>query len=179
MKKFLLIALLLVGITPAFAQIKSANLTASGLTCSMCSKSIYKALLKVSAVKDIQVDIKNSSYNITFKEDVPVVLDQLKNAVENAGFSVASLQVTAHFEKTEVANDTHVTFQGNTYHFLNVPQQTLSGDKTFTVVDKNYLSAADRRKYAKYTTMPCFESGKMAPCCSKNSTSGRVYHITM
>ena len=80
MKKFLFIILLAFSI-PAIAQIKSASLTASGLTCSMCSKAIYKSLLQVPTVKVVRVDIKNSKYNIEFKEGTNVVLDDIKKAV--------------------------------------------------------------------------------------------------
>jgi 3,4-dihydroxy-2-butanone 4-phosphate synthase len=49
------------------AQVKEITLQASGLTCSMCSKSIYKSLLAVSFVQDVQSDIKNSAFIITLK----------------------------------------------------------------------------------------------------------------
>ena len=80
MKKLLFMAILAYSL-PTTAQIKSASLTASGLTCSMCSRAIYKSLLQVSTIKNVQVDIKNSKYNIQFKENVNVILDDIKKAV--------------------------------------------------------------------------------------------------
>lgn len=148
MKQFLFIAAMLLSL-PSFAQIKSANLTASGLTCSMCSKAIYKSLVKVPAIKDIKVDINNSSYLITFKEGAPVSLEAIKKAVEDAGFSVAALKVTANFEKVEVGADSKFLLQESTYRFLNTSKQTIQGLKTFIVVDKNYLPSAEYKKYAK------------------------------
>jgi copper chaperone CopZ len=181
MKKFLLaIAILLVPFF-SFAQIKSASLTASGLTCSMCSKSIYKALTKLSSVKDVQANIETSTFTITFNEGAPVVLDEVKGAVEAAGFSVASMKVTANFPPTEIKDDAHITYGGATYHFMHVGDQTISGEKTFTVLDKKFLPDAERRKWAKYTNMQCFETGKMSPCCTKSASvaSNRVYHVTL
>ena len=164
----------------SIAQIKSATLSASGLTCSMCSKAIYKALEKVPFVQSVDADIEKSSYTIHFKEGQKVVLDDLKKAVMNAGFSVASLQVTAAFDNAEVANDTHINIGGSVFHFLNVTKQTLQGDKTFTVVDKNFLPASERKKYKQYTKMACFETGVMGACCpDKKSANNRVYHVTI
>jgi copper chaperone CopZ len=180
MKKIILAIFGLLISLSSFAQIRSATLSASGLTCSMCSKAIYKALQKVSFVKSVDADIEGSKYHITFKENASVVLDDLKKAVEGAGFSVAALKVTANFPPTAIANDAHIEYGGNTYHFINVPAQTISGEKTFTVVDKKFLPDADYKRYAKYTAMKCIETGRMEACCTKGGTTGsRVYHITL
>lgn len=162
-----------------FAQIKSAKLTASGLTCSMCSKAIYKALMKVPSIQDVEADIKNSSYDIKFKEGTNVVIDDLKKAVEGAGFSVAGLQVTGNFSNVAVANDAHIAYGGSNFHFLGVNKQVLNGEKTLTVVDKNFLPSKDFKKYSSQTKMKCVQTGMMEACCSKTGTSGRIYHVTL
>ena len=179
MKK-LFIILALAWCVPAHAQIKSAKLTASGLTCSMCSKAIFKALEKVPFVEHVDADIENSSYTITFKNGQKVILDELKKAVVGAGFSVASMQVTATFDHVDICNDAHISLWGSTFHFLNVPVQSLDGEKTFTIVDKNYLPQSERKKYRRYTKMACFETGVMENCCpKKESASNRIYHVTI
>lgn len=180
MKNILIITLLFLGSTfAATAQIKSAKLTASGLTCSMCSKAIFKGLEKVSFIDKIETDIQNSTYTITFKPNATVNLDDIKKAVVDAGFSVARLDVTANFLNTPVANDTHLTFDGSTYHFVNVPQATLNGEKTFRILDENFTSKKEHRKYAKYTDMKCYETGKMESCCKEGKSGARVYHVTI
>ncbi len=180
MKKLILIILGLLIAASSFAQIKSATLSASGLTCSMCSKAIFKALGKVPSVKSVDADIEGSKYQITFKDGVAPVLDDLKKAVEGAGFSIASLQVTANFPPTPIANDAHIEYGGATYHFLNVPSETISGEKTFTVVDRKFLPEVDYRRYAKMTTMKCVQTGRMETCCTKGGETGtRVYHVTL
>jgi copper chaperone CopZ len=112
MKKIIAIAVLLFSAFVSNAQIKSAALTASGLTCSMCSKSIYKSLMKMPSVQDVQVDIENSIFNIAFKPGSKVSPDDVKKAVSDAGFAVASLKMTADFSATQVENDAHVDFAG-------------------------------------------------------------------
>jgi copper chaperone CopZ len=179
MKKIIIAALLLLS-APAFSQIKSASLIASGLTCSMCSKSIYKALSKVASVKSIDVDVEKSAFTIAFKEDANIVLDDIKKAVLDAGFSVASMKVTAQFNNADVYNDAHIALGGSTFHFLDVQKQTLQGEKTFTVVDKNFLPNSAHKKYGKFTKMECFSTGKMASCCPNDKvTSNRIYHVTL
>jgi copper chaperone CopZ len=182
MKNIIIIIALLWSI-PSFSQIKSASLTASGLTCSMCSKAIYKKLEKIPFVKSVTADVEKSSYSIQFKDGANVVIDDILKAVQDAGFSVASMQVTAHFSNDEVFNDAHIEVGGSTFHFLNVPKQTLNSDKTVTILDKNYVSQSDRKKYAAYTKMKCFETGYMASCCPSghgdHGTHKRVYHVTL
>jgi mercuric ion binding protein len=71
--------------------IKKVSLVASGLTCSMCSKAIFKALTKLDFVDVVKVDIEQSKFVLTFKSGKTVVIDQIKSAVADAGFSVESL----------------------------------------------------------------------------------------
>ena len=165
MKKFFFaVAMMMISLS-SYAQIRSANLIASGLTCSMCSKAIYKSLVKVNTIQDIKVDIKNSSYLITFKQGVNVSLEAIRNAVEDAGFSVASLKVDVNFNQTVIGPDTHISLQGGTYCFLKTSRQTIQGTKTLTVVDKNYLPLAEHKKYAKDIAM--------------QPASEKVYHVIL
>jgi len=71
--------------------IKKVSLVASGLTCSMCSKAIFKALTKLDFVDEVKVDIELSKFVLTFKSGKTVMIDQIKSAVADAGFSVQSL----------------------------------------------------------------------------------------
>ena len=182
MKKLLFIAAILVAAANiSFAQIKSAQLTASGLTCSMCSKSILKALEKVDFVQAVQADIATSSYTITFRNGTAINPDALKTAVERAGFSVASLKVTATVPAITVSNDAHLALGGLNLHFLNVPEKSISGEQTFTLLDKGFLPAKDYKRNGSFTKMPCYHTGMMAPCCAKAAglPAGRIYHVTL
>lgn len=179
MKKILLIAIGLFLSLSSFAQIKSATLSASGLTCSMCSKAIYKALTKLTFVQRVDADIEGSKYHISFRPGTQVVLDDLKNAVENAGFSVAALQVTADFPPTQLGKDAHISYGGAVYHFINVPEGTIAGEKTFTIVDKNFLPESQYKRYAAMTDMKCIHTGRMEACCDHSKAGTRVYHVTL
>lgn len=178
MKK-LLIAILMVWGFSAQAQFSKASLQASGLTCSMCSKAVKVALEKVPFVEKVQVDIKNQQYNLTFKSSETVDFDVLGKAVEDAGFSVASLKITAAVNNLQVKKDDHVQIGGRTFHFLSANGQALNGEVTFTLVDRSFVSAKDFKKYASMTKMECVQTGRMAKCCSSEGSQDatRIFHV--
>lgn len=182
MKKILFVlGILILGASSLSAQFKSASLQAAGLTCAMCTKAINNAVEELSFVKKVDVDIKSSTFVIDFKEGANVDVDALKKAVEEAGFSVAKLKLKGNFDKVAVKNDAHVEIEGKTFHFLNVKDQTLDGEKTLTVVDKNYVSAKEFKKFASATKMECVQTGKAASCCKKEAADSntRIYHVTL
>ena len=179
MKK-LLFGLLMVLTVGAQAQFTKASLQASGLTCSLCSKAVKNELEKVSFVDKVQVDIKNQQYNLVFKQGSQVDFDALGKAVEDAGFSVASLKVTAAVDNLLTQKDDHIKIGAHTFHFLNSKGQPLNGDVTFSLVDKSFVSPKEFKKYATMTKMDCVQTGRMAVCCTKSASIAegeRIYHV--
>lgn len=170
MKKLVVIIVILFA-SQANAQTTKATLQASGLTCAMCSKAVFKALSAVPFVEEVQPNIELSSYDLVFKPGSKVEFDALSKAVVDAGFSVSMLKVTTRFQDVKVQNDAHVTVGDKIFHFVDVPQQTLNGEKTVQLVDKNFVVAKDQKKYEKKTSMKCYQTGTM--------DGQRVYHVTM
>lgn len=178
MKKIIFGLLMVIGVS-AQAQFSKASLQASGLTCSMCSKAVKNALEKVPFVEKVMVDIKNQEYNLSFKEGTAIDFDALGKAVEDAGFSVASLKVTASVNNLQVQKDDHVKIGEHNIHFLNSKGQSLNGDVTFSLVDKSFVSSKEFKKYTSMTKMACVKTGRMDKCCAKDSApadSERIYH---
>jgi len=179
MKHLFAFILIAIGFT-ANAQITKASLQASGLTCSMCSKAVKEALEGVTFVEKVQVDIKNQQYNLTFKQDASVDPDLLNKAVEDAGFSVASLKVTANVASpVKLAKDQHVKIGNQVFHFLNAKGQEVSGVVSFNVVDKGFVSEKEAKKHAALSKMKCVQTGKTASCCSTEEipAESRVFHV--
>jgi copper chaperone CopZ len=162
-------------------QFRSANLTAAGLTCAMCTKAINTELERLSFVESVKVDIKTSSFNIIFKKESNPDFDMLKKAVEDAGFSVAKLKIAAEFENIPVQKDAHISIGNKTFHFLNTSVSNLKGERVFTVVDKDYLTAKEFKKYTSTSHMECVKTGKAGACCTKEgiSAESRIYHVTI
>ena len=181
MKHTILVLVVILSSIASQAQFKSANLQAAGLTCAMCTKAINKALEKLPFIQSVTADIQSSSFQIIFKEGQTVDVDGLKKAVEEAGFSVAKLKLTGEFDHVAIQNDTHVQINGRTFHFLNTRSQTLEGEKVITLVDKDFVSAKEYKKYSASTGMACVKTGKAQSCCVKDGIAAdtRIYHVTI
>ena len=180
MKKIITL-LLIISSTAVHAQFKTAMLQASGLTCAMCTKAINNSLEKLSFIQSVKADIKNSAFNIVFKQDANVDIDQLKHAVEEAGFSVAKLKLGGNFSKITLKNNEHVQINNHTFHFLKIDDQVINGEKQITIVDRNYLTLKEFKKFSASTQMDCVQTGKAASCCKKEGIreNTRIYHATI
>ncbi len=162
------------------AQFSDANLVAGGLTCSMCSKAIYKALIKIPFIDNVITDIKTTSYHINFKDTI-INPDQLRIAVEDAGFTVLSLVVSAEIKQVKIEKDTHIRLQEKTFHFLNAEPAIINGTVQLQIVDKDFVSEKMYKSFKTATTMNCYETGKMASCCNADQSQmgERIYHVIL
>jgi copper chaperone CopZ len=167
MKYIFIIVCLLAG-GSSIAQIQSVSLQAGGLTCSMCSRAIYKSLQKVPDVASVQEDIEHSSYHIQFSDPSKTSLENLQRAVRDAGFSVVRMEIKANFKNAEVASDSTLKLNDMTVKFVGIRQQRLNGVIRLLILDRDYLLEKDRKKYAgSFEYVPA--SGGDAP----------VFHVTL
>ncbi|MBC7874108.1 MAG: heavy-metal-associated domain-containing protein [Ferruginibacter sp.] len=181
MKKLLLIVIIALSAMSSRAQFTKATLQATGLTCAMCSNAVNKALQKVSFVESVKPDIKNSAFYIVFKANSPVEIDAIKEAVEGAGFSIGTLKLTAVFSDLKIEKDQHVKIGHENFHFLDGGSQVLNGEQAITIVDKNFVTEKQFKKFSSATKMSCMQTGKAASCSVKDglAVDERVYHVTM
>ncbi|MCW3117313.1 MAG: heavy-metal-associated protein [Chitinophagaceae bacterium] len=177
-KGIVFLLLLMVGFIPK-AQFMKATLQASGLTCAMCNNAINKALKGLPFISSVKSDIKNASFDIEFKEKTEVNIDAMRKTVEDAGFFVAKLKLTGNFDNVNVKNDEHLVIGDKTFHFLEVDNQVLNGEKTLTLLDKNFLTAKEFRKMSRATKMACMQTGKMTSEKDGAVVNTRVYHVTI
>jgi copper chaperone CopZ len=181
MRKYIMAFLCLGLAMGAGAQFTRATLQASGLTCALCTKAINSSLERLPFVAAVKPDIASSSFLIEFKPKADIDIDALRNGVEDAGFTVAKLQLTANFNNLAIANDRHIEWNGMVFHFLKVPSQELSGEQVIRVVDKHFLPAAEFKKFSAVTKLDCVQTGKAGHCCSKDhlDAATRIYHVTI
>ena len=179
MKTFFSACIFLSFAITSLGQFTAGSLKASGLTCAMCTRAVNVALEKVLFVKEIKVNIKEQEYKLVFNDGSNVDFDALSKAVEDAGFSVASLKVTGNFSGIVAEKDKHAELNGIILHFLNGNKEELNGEKTVTIVDKNFLSAKEFKKYTSASKHPCVLNGKADDCCTKDGIkeNARVYHV--
>jgi copper chaperone CopZ len=177
----ILMGLMLIS-TFSFAQsFRNIEMQAAGLTCSMCSNAINKALKQVDFIQDIKTDLKKNIFTITIKEGAMPDFDVIRKKVEGAGFSVGKMNVEVNFANQKIANDEHAVVGGKALHFLNVKEQTLNGWQKIQLVDKSFLVATQAKKWAAATAMSCYKTGVAASCCTTaNVKAGqRMYHVTI
>jgi len=165
------------------AQFEKAEFQASGLTCSLCSNAINKALKTVSFIESVNTDLNKNLFEISFKKNMPVDIDLIKKKVEDAGFSVAKFWVIVDLHNIKVDNETHANINGVNFHFINVKDQTLNGKQKLQVIDKNFVSNKEYKKFSAYTSLQCYQTGMMSSCCKSKQgvipSSGRIYHVTI
>lgn len=183
MKKIAFLIIILCATLVSRGQFSRAELQASGLTCSLCSKAINKALESLPFVESVKADIKTSSFAIVFRAAAAADVDpdRIRKEVEDAGFFVASLKMTGQFKAVKVENDSHLDIGGKSFHFLSVKPQVLDGEATVTMVDRNFIPAKLYKKYSAATSMECIKTGKAGSCCTSSGIQAgtRVYHVTI
>jgi copper chaperone CopZ len=137
----------------AGAQVTKVSLQASGLTCSMCSNSINKALQKLDFIDKIDADIKTYTFEITFKRNSHIDFDMIKRKVEGAGFSVSGFVVTMILDKVLAKENQPVTIEDKTFLFLNKEQQLLDGEIQIRLLDKGFVSPKEYKSNS-YPVVP-------------------------
>ncbi len=170
MKNLFIILIMLLSMSSQ-AQVKAVTIQASGLTCSMCSNSIFKALQTLDFVEKVDPNISTSSFDISFKPAMDIDFDKLKAKVEDAGFFVANFTVTYNFDNLAISNDKHIEVGNSVFHFLKVKDGILSGEKKIRLLDKGFVSAKEFKKNSSLTKMACYKTGE--------ENEKRVFHVTI
>ncbi len=131
------------------AQIKEVKLQASGLTCSMCSNSIHKALEKLSFVKNVKSNVETSVFTIDFKDKANVDIAAMQKAVKKAGFSVADFVMTVKFKSVAVQNKSNLNIADDKFYLIDTKSKILDGLVDLRVLNKDFMSKKDFKKVEK------------------------------
>ena len=67
-------------------SLNTTSFKVTGLTCSMCSFSVQKGLEKVQSVKEVTPNLEETTFEVTFKDDIFIDFYKIENAVLDAGF---------------------------------------------------------------------------------------------
>ncbi|MFM7223304.1 MAG: heavy-metal-associated domain-containing protein [Bacteroidota bacterium] len=163
------------------AQIKSASLQASGLTCALCAKSIYTKLTALPFVDKVDTDLNASTFEISFKEGRHVDPEALRKKVEDAGFSVSQLHLHYQANNQMIGHDTHIKVGENFYHVVNTKPKTYSGVVTLHVIDKEFLTLKDHKKIVGGSNLDCYKPGSNLKCVVPNHEVHELnlFHVTI
>jgi copper chaperone CopZ len=172
--KVILIVMLLVASVTARAEFVSARVGVDGLTCSMCARGVEETLKQLEFIDSIHVDLNKLVATIVFKKGSNVEIEKIHEMIEDAGFSIRSLDAIFSFHDEAVSKDSHFAFGGNTYHFIGAKEQTLNGNVQLRFIDKQYINKREFKEFLKKTTFECYQKGKTSSCCK---VEGNLYHI--
>jgi copper chaperone CopZ len=128
------------------AQIEKISLQASGLTCSMCSNAINKALKSLDFVKQVETDLATNTFDITFHINSSVDFDKIKRKVEGAGFSISRFEAAIDFDSFPFQKGAPVIIGNNKIVFVNLVEQDLKGIKKIRLLDKGFVSKKEFRR---------------------------------
>jgi len=183
MKKIFLITIVIFTVSVCRAQLEKIEFQASGLTCSLCSNAINKALKTIPFIGEVNVDLNKNLFEITVKKNQPVDLDLIRKKVEDAGFSVAKYWIWLDLHNLKIDNDGHVLIDGINYHFVHVKPQALNGEQRLQVIDKDFVLLKEFKKNSQFTSMPCYQTGMMQSCCKSGDGlapgTRRIFHVTI
>ena len=149
------------------AQITKAELTATGLTCSMCSRATYKQLTSIPEVEKVETDLNKTAFILHFKNGSAVDPGKLKQKVEDAGFSVGELIVVFNFTNQKAENNSSFTQNNITYTFMDTKPGVLEGEVKVKLLDKGFVVEKEYKKLLKMT--------KQYPTYAK--ANNNLYHI--
>ncbi len=167
MTKLLASVLFILSSFIATAQISKAELTATGLTCSMCSRATYKQLTSIPSVEKVETDLNKTAFVLHFKRGSKVNPADLKAKVEAAGFSVGELLVVFNFKNQTAANNGSFTQDNISYTFMNSKNALLTGEVKVKILDKGFVVEKEYKKLLKMA--------KQYPSYAKAGSN--VYHI--
>jgi copper chaperone CopZ len=149
MKNIIKFIITLFIVVPSQAQISKAELIATGLTCSMCSKATYKQLQSIPGVEKITTDINSSSFIIQYKAGAAVNVADIRKKVQDAGFSVGSLVVEMNLKNVSAANNSSFTYNNSNFIFVETPTKSLNGVVKLKLLDKGFITDKEFKQMAK------------------------------
>ena len=149
MKQILISSIILFASVIANAQITKAELTATGLTCSMCSKATYKQLTSIPEVEKVETDLNKTAFVLYFKRGSAVNPGELKKKVEDAGFAVGELIVVFNFDNQKAEDNSSFTLDKITYTFMDTRTSVLTGEVKVQILDKGFVVEKEYKKLSK------------------------------
>jgi len=156
-------------------QITKAELQVNGLTCSMCSRATETSLKSLDFIETVRADLNKNIFVLTFKANQSVNLDEIRNKVQDAGFSIGDLSATINFNNTVVNDSGLAQSGGQFFQFLNAKNKTLNGPVTAHILDKDFITTAAFKKKAAELNSDSYRSGKGIV----DGRETRIFHLSI
>jgi len=174
-RNYILLFLLLTGGSTFAQQISKAELQVNGLTCSMCSRATETSLKSLGFIDSVTPDLNRNIFVLTFKTDQQVDIDQIRDKVQDAGFSVGELSATINFDNTAIDASGLAEADGTVYQFINAKSKTLNGAVTARVIDKDFITSPAFKKNAADLKSDTYLTGKGV----FKGKETRIFHLSI
>lgn len=146
MKTLFILFATILSLSLSAQEVTKVSLQASGLTCSMCSNAINKALKTVAFVEKVVPNVQTSTFEITFRNGVVVDFDLLKKKVEDAGFFVSGFIATINFNNVSLTPEQPIIMGDKIFQFVAVKPGTLKGETAVKILNKGFVSSKEFKK---------------------------------
>lgn len=161
----------------SFGQIVSAKLKVDGLTCSMCSKSVHKALSSLEYVDSILPNLETTSFDLVFKKDKVIDFNKIKDEVEGAGFSIGELKFNVLNTSNGKVNDLAFKSNSANYYVINGVDWANTSLSTFKLVDKGFVSKKEYKSFAKNPQYKCVLKPELSECKIPIEPNELLFHV--
>lgn len=129
----------------ASAQIQKMQVGVNGLTCSQCSRSVYKKLSQLEFIQSVEMDLNAHTSTIILKDPNNYDVDRIAQAVIDAGYSVRSMKL--FFDKKGLEfKDGHFVSAHQKFYFTEKDPQNIKAHFEAVVIGKKYNSEKKMNK---------------------------------
>lgn len=138
MKNIIIIFLLFFISKKGMSQLQKIEIQATGLTCSMCSLSIFKQLQTIKDIDSIYTDIKSSTYIITLRKNNQVSPNDFKEKIESSGFFIGKFIATANVN--DLDTNQYIIVSNNNKNIIDIK---------FQIIDKGFVTNKEFKTFSK------------------------------
>jgi copper chaperone CopZ len=133
----------------AKGQVINATLQAAGLTCAMCSNAIYQSLIDLPSIDQVNPDVEHSSFYIRFKSGMKIDPDEIRSAVEAAGFSIGEFFLTVRINASQVTENKIIQLEEIKLKLLNESFSDFNQEIKLLIYEKDFLTDKKIKDYEK------------------------------
>ncbi len=153
----------------ANAQFVSVEVGIDGFTCSMCAMSVEKAILQLSFVSEVKMNLNEGTAVIFLRENKKVSIHEIANKVYNSGFSVRYIYANYNFPEISLKDFAIFSIGEDEFHFIKVEETIIKGLATVIFLNKRLLSKKEYASWAEWIKKDIQKNGKKE----------NVYYVTL
>jgi copper chaperone CopZ len=146
--KFLAVLMSILISTVLQAQISEVTVGINGLTCSMCSRTVEKSMLRLQWVEKVEMSLETTEAKIFIKKNAAVSMKEFPRSVKDAGFSVRFVSMEINAAGLRVQEDGLFYASGQQFRFTGTNKIPKEGIIKFRLIDPLFTRPNESKKWA-------------------------------